>query len=239
MQRALLWILGALLLTACDSYIEEARVQSDGSIEFASQATVVCNDELQVAIWGENPCAQIDTATRTGDFGELPLDLNFDPNRVSVVGTGEQDRRELTARWSGQPDELNTLLVNGAEVRVLDELRTEAVFQTADTAFSRLGESSDVDVQDALGRSRWNPAQFRVRVPALVEEHNADRIQGRILVWNLDQNAPDEFRVVWTTERPQRHWWWWILSSAVLGGILILMVLIEGPAARKRSSEDS
>lgn len=237
MQRALLWILVAVFLTACDSYIEEARVQPDGSVEFAAEATVVCNDELQVAIWGANPCEQIDTAIRTGEFGVLPLELDLDANRVSVVGTGEQDRRELQARWSGQPEELTSLLVNGGEVRVLDELRTEVVFSTTDTAFTRLGESNDPAVQVALGRTRWNPAQFRVRVPAIVEEHNADRIQGRIVVWNLDDDVPDELRVVWTQERPARHYWWWIVSSVVLGAILILMVMIEGPKASKRTSD--
>lgn len=233
MQRVILLVLATIVLSACDSYIEEARVQPDGSIEFGALATVVCNDELQVAIWGEDPCPQIDAAIRTGDFGVLPLDLNLDPNRVSVVGTGEQDRRELQARWSGEPDELTSLLVNGGEVRVLDEQRTEITFNTADSAFSRLGQSDDPDVQQALGRTRWDPAQFRIRVPDLVEEHNGDRIQGRIVIWELDDSVPEEFRVVWTTEPPARHLWWWVVGSATLTVILLMMVTLEGPKKKR------
>ncbi len=236
MQRVILLVLAAIMLTACDSYIEEARVQPDGSIEFGALATVVCNDELQVAIWGDDPCPQIDTAIRTGDFGELPLDLDFDPNRVAVVGEGEQDRRELQARWSGQPEELSTLLVSGGEVRVLDEQRTEVIFRTNNTAFSRLQDSTDPVVMEALGRTRWDPAQFRIRVPDLVEEHNADRIQGRVVVWQIDNDLPEELRVVWTTEPPARHRWWWIVASITLLVVLLLMLKLEGPAA-KRSTD--
>lgn len=230
-------MLAMLVLSACDSYIEEARVMPDGTVEFAVSATVVCSDDLQEAIWGADPCEQLDSAVRTGDFGALPLDVDLDPNRVSVVGSGEQDRRTIEAAWTGQPAEVSTLLVSGAEIQVLDEFRSEIVFSTLGTALERLEASTDPDIVDGLLRSRWDPAEFRIRAPDLISDHNADRLQGRFAIWELDGDHPEEFRVEWTSEGPTRQVWWWVLSSVILLTILVMMVVIEGPrAAKERAS---
>lgn len=233
MRRTVLLVLAAIILSACDGYIEEARIAPDGSVEFAAEARVDCQDDLQQAIWGENPCEQLDIAARTGEFGELPLDVVLDPNRVAVVSEGEADRRVIDARWSGDIDELESLLVVDAEIRSLDDERTEVVMRPRGNVFERLLASTDPEVIDELRRSRWDPAQFRIRAPDQITEHNADRVQGRIVVWNIDEEMANEFRVVWTTEEPARQWWWWILISVLFLGILIMMVTIEGPAQNR------
>lgn len=237
MQRAILFMLMAIVLSACDSYIEEARVMPDGTVEFVASATVVCSDDLQEAIWGGDPCERLDSAVRTGDFGVLPLDVDLDPNRVSVVGSGEQDRRTIEAAWSGQPEELSSLLVSGAEIQVLDEFRSEVVFSTAGTAFERLEQSNDPAIVDGLRRSRWDPAEFRIRAPDVISDHNADRLQGRFAIWEIDGDHPSEFRVEWSSEGPARHLWWWALSAVIVLIVLVMMVVIEGPAAAKAKAE--
>lgn len=235
LPRSVLLLAAALLLTACDGYIEEARVQRDGSVEFVAQATVVCTDPLQQAIWGDDPCPQIDAAIRTGDIGELPFDFALDPNRVGLVGTGDADRRTIDVTWNGTVDELSTVLVSSGTVRVLDDERTEVVFVPVGAPADLVAKSADERVVAERRTSRWDPAEFRVKTPDLVVEHNGDDIQGRLVIWELDADRPDEFRVVWSTADPPRRWWWWLAGSVVLMGVLILMVTVEGPAQERRA----
>lgn len=238
MRRVFLFVIAALALTACDGYIEEARVQRDGTVEFAARATVVCTDELQQAIWGGDPCDVIDDAIRTGEIGDLPFDFDLDPNRVSLVGTGEADRRVVDALWSGTATELSSVLVSGGEISILDELRTEAVFTPADTPATALETSTDPEIVEQLRFSRWEPAEFRITAPDLIVEHNGDKIQGRVVVWYMDGAVPDEFRVVWTTETPPLRWWWWVVGSSILMIVLFMMITIEGPAQAKANAAE-
>ena len=225
-----------LALTACDGYIEEARVQQDGTVEFAARATVVCTDELQQAIWDGDPCDTIDRAIRTGEFGELPFGFELDPNRVSIVGSGEQDRRIVDATWSGTAEDMSTPLVSGGKVRVVDEFLTEVTFDPTGTPLDQLRASDEPAIVDELRRTRWDPAQFRINVPDLVVEHNGDEIKGRIVIWDLDEDRPDEFRVVWTTEEPARRVWWWIVGSVIFTVIMIMMITLESPAQGQAKS---
>ena len=236
MRRLFLFVLAALSLSACDGYIEEARVQRDGTVEFAARATVVCTDELQQAIWGGDPCGVIDDAVRTGEISELPFDFELDPNRVSLVGTGEADRRVIDALWSGTADEFSSVLVSGGQISTLDDVRTEAIFTPANTPATALDASTDPAIVEQRRFSRWEPAEFRITTPDLVVEHNGDKIQGRVVVWYMDGDVPDEFRVVWTTERPALRWWWWVVGSSILMIVLFMIVTIEGPAQAKANA---
>lgn len=227
-RLSLLFVL-VVVLTACDGYIEEARVSRDGGVEFAARATVVCTDPLQQAVWGGNPCETIDDAIRTGSIGALPFDFELDPDRVGLVGTGEADRRTIDVTWSGTVDELSTVLVSSGTIRVIDEVTTEAVFIPQSAPADQLRASSDPAIVDERRGSRWAVGQFRVRTPDLVIEHNGDEIQGRIVIWDLDDDRPDEFRVVWTTEDPPRRLWWWAVGTLVLSVVLFMMITIERP----------
>ena len=237
MRRFFLFVVAAVVLSACDGYIEEARVGRDGNVEFAARATVVCTDELQQAIWGGDPCDVIDGAIRSGDVGELPFDFELDPNQVSLVGTGEADRRVIDALWSGPAEEMSTVLVSGGQITILDDVRTEAIFFPADTPATALAESTDPGIVEALLFSRWEPAEFRITAPDLVEDHNGDRIQGRVVVWNIDGDVPDEFRVVWTTETSPLRVWWWAVGSIILMGVLFMMIAIDGPSQARAKAK--
>ena len=105
-------VLALLFLTACDGYIEEVKVRRDGEVELAAQAIVVCTDPLQQALFDGDPCEVIDRAVRTGEIGELPFDFEVDPNEVSLVASGEQDRRTVDALWRTSATELDSLLVS-------------------------------------------------------------------------------------------------------------------------------
>ena len=48
-------------------------------------------------------------------------------------------------------------------------------------------------------------------------------------MWNIDENTPDELRVVWTTEEPGFRVWWWTIGSAILFGVIFLMLVLERP----------
>jgi len=233
----LLSLFAFLVLAACDGYIEEVKVRSDGEVELAAQAIVVCTDPLQIELFGGDPCEQIDRAVRTGEIGDLPFNFSVDPNEVSLVASGEQDRRTVDALWRTSATELNTLLVTGGEVRVLDEQRTEAVFFPMDAPLQLLEDTNDPNIRTAISQSRWPAAEFRVNTPSLIEEHNGDRLQGRIVIWDLDGDHPDEFRVVWTTEEPPRQIWAFVLAGVVLIAVLAMIIVLEGPRreARRRT----
>lgn len=230
-------LLAVLFLSACDSYIEELRVQADGSVEFAAEAIVVCNDPLQQEIWDADPCEQIDTAIRTGEVGDLPFDFQLDPNRVSLVGTGEADRRTIDVSWSGTVEEMSSLLAGPGRVTQLNDEETEVVFSSRDTPFDALESSTDPGIVLELANARWNPGEFRINSPELVVDHNGDDINGRIVIWNIDGDEPDEFRVVFTTAEPPLRWWWWVTGSVLLMGVLIMMVTLEKP--QKKTSKPS
>lgn len=209
-------------LTGCDEYIEQATVGPDGSVEFAARAVVVCTDELQQELWGGDPCPTIDAALRGGDVGVLPFDYPFDPDRVALVGDGEQDRRRLDVSWTGTIDEFSTLLISSAVVTEIDENRTELVLTTS----GAIADEVDED------RARWPAGEFRFVSPDLVVEHNGDRIQGRIVIWEIDDDRPDELRVVWTASEPERRIWWFVIAGVLVSAILAMMVFIEGPRRR-------
>jgi len=205
------------------------KVRADGEVELAAQAIVVCTDDLQEELFGGDPCEIIDRAVRTGDIGELPFDFVIDPDEVSLVASGEQDRRTVDALWRTSATELNSLLVSGGEVRALDEQRTEAVFFPVDAPAQLLEATEDPDLRTLVGRARWPAAEFRLNTPEIIVDHNADRIQGRIVIWDIDGDHPDEFRVVWTTEEPPRQIWGFVVAGAVLIGVLAMMVTLESP----------
>lgn len=222
-------VLAVLLLSACDGYIEEVKVRRDGEVELAAQAIVVCTDPLQQALFDGDPCEVIDRAVRTGEIGELPFDFEVDPNEVSLVASGEQDRRTVDALWRTSATELNSLLVTGGEITVLDEDRTEVVFFPAGSLNETLSNTDDPELAELVARSRWPSAEFRIQTDDLIEEHNGDRIQGRIVIWDLDDDHPDEFRVVWTTADPPRQLWGFAVAGFVLVAVLAMIVILEGP----------
>ncbi len=234
--RLALFLLATLVLSACDGYIEELRVQADGSVDLSAQAIVVCTDELQQAIWGGDPCEQIDNALATNDMSGLPFGFDVDPNRVGLVSTGEADRRTIDVTWSGTADEFGSVLAGPGVVTQLNDQETEVVFANRGTPFQSLSESGDPDVVSALANSRWEAGEFRINAPDLVVDHNGDEIQGRIVIWNLDENSPDEFRVVFTTADPPLRWWWLVMGGVVLVVLVAMMLVLEPkPQASKRS----
>ncbi len=198
-------------------------------MQLAAQAVVVCTDPLQQELFGGDPCDVIDRAVRTGEIGELPFDFEVDPNEVSLVAEGEQDRRTVDALWETSAENLDSLLVSGGEITVLDDERTEAVFFPAGSPYDILNTTEDPDLATAVNRSRWPAAEFRIVTPDIIEEHNGDRIQGRIVIWDLDDDHPDEFRVVWTTADPPVRLWGFAVAGAVLIGVLAMIVILEGP----------
>lgn len=232
----LLPILTILFLSACDGYIEEVKVRSDGEVELAAEAIVVCSDPLQVELFDGDPCEVIDRAVRTGEVGDLPFDFAVDPNEVSIVAEGEQDRRTVDILWRTSATELNSLLVTGGEVRVLDDERTEAVFFPAGSTAELLESTDDTDLATLVNRSRWPASEFRINTPDLIEEHNGDRIQGRIVIWDIDGDHPEQFRVVWTTAEPDRQIWSFVIAGVVLLAVLAMIVVLENP---KRGTKKS
>ncbi len=230
-------LLGLFVLTACDGYIEEVKVRADGEVELAAQAIVVCNDPLQEALFEGDPCEVIDRAVRTGEIGDLPFDFAVDPDEVSLVASGEQDRRTVDALWRTSATELDSLLVSGGQVRALDDQRTEAIFFPADAPADILTSTDDPELRALVNRSQWPAAEFRVNTPDLIEEHNGDRIQGRIVIWDLDGDHPEEFRVVWTTEDPPRQLWGFAIAGVVLVVVLGMMLVLEGPKRRAKKAK--
>ena len=226
-----------MALTACDSYIEEARVQRDGAVEFAAQAVVVCSDPLQQEIWGGDPCGRIDAAIRSGEVGDLPFDFELDPDRVSLVGEGEGDRRTIDVLWNGSIDELSTVLVSSGTIRQLDDERTEAIFVPAGAPADDLSATNDEALRDQIRGSRWAAGEFRIKAPDLVVEHNGDKIQGRLVIWHLDDDRPDEFRAVWSTADPPRRLWAWVLAVGMFAAVLVMIVVVERPGQNPNNKE--
>lgn len=232
--RLALFLLLTLLLSACDGYIEELRVQADGSVDLSARAIVVCTDPLQQAIWGGDPCDLIDEANQTGELGDLPFGFELDADRVGFVVTGEADRRTIDVTWEGTADEMSSVLANPGTITQLNDQETEVVFTSAGTPFVDLIESDNPDVVTALQTSRWQPSEFRINAPDLVIEHNGDEIQGRIVIWNIDGDEPDEFRIVFTTEDPPSRLWWVIGVAAIFLVVLTMMIKLEARPNPKR-----
>lgn len=231
--RLLLFVIVAIVLAGCDGYIEELRVQADGSVDLSARAIVVCTDPLQQAIWDGDPCDAIDEANQTGEFGDLPFGFDFDSDRVGFVVTGEADRRTIDVTWEGTAEEMSSVLANPGSITQLNEQETEVVFTSAGTPFLAIADSDDPDIVTALQTSRWQPSEFRINAPDLVIDHNGDDIQGRIVIWNIDGDEPDEFRIVFTTEDPPSRLWWVGGVSLIFLVVLTMMVKLE-PRSKKR-----
>ena len=170
--RLALFLLATIFLSACDGYIEELRVQSDGTVDLSAQAIVVCTDDLQRAIWDGDPCEQIDQALATNDMSGLPFGFELDPNQVGMVSSGEAERRQIDVTWSGTADQVDSVLAGPGTITQLNDEETEVVFSSRGTPFRDLRESDDPEIVAALANSRWEPGEFRINAPDLVVEHN-------------------------------------------------------------------
>lgn len=219
------FVLLALFLSACDGYVEQVSVEADGSVSFAARATVVCADELQVAMWDAPPCDVLDAAVAGDAVAGLPFDFVVDQARVSLVSDGELDRRRIDAGWEGSIDEMQTLLVSGGSTRALGEERVEATFSPSGTPLERFRASEEL--APLVQRSFWPAAEFRVVAPSRVVEHNGDAIAGRTVTWTLDGDEPDVFRLVWSTDERGIRYWWWMVGAGILSLVLFLMLKLE------------
>ncbi len=232
-KRLAILLLLCLALSACDGYIEEIRIEEDGTVDLSGQTVVVCTDDLSQAIWGGDPCEQIDEANRSGEIGDLPFGFELDPSDVGLVVSGELDRRTIDITWAGQAGDMPSLLASGGVVRQLNDEEIEVSFSSRDTPFVQLESSDDPNIVDELISSRWEPAQFRINAPDLVIEHNGDDIQGRIVIWEIDGDEPDEFRLVFTSADPPTRWWWWIGISILFFVVLGMMIVLEARPSNK------
>lgn len=217
-------ILLVLLVSACDGYIEQAAIDTQGRVSLDAKATVVCDDPLTADLWTgvEEPCDAIDAFTRSGASGEeFALLPNLDPERLGLIATGEQDRRIVDVTWEGSLDEFETLLVTGGSLTELDDERTEFTITPVD-----LVQRADVRA------ARWPAPEFRIVAPNVVVEHNGDDVQGRIVIWHFDDDRPDKLRVVWTTEERGLRVWWWFVGGAILTAVLFMMIALEGNPSR-------
>ncbi len=212
-----------LVATGCDEYIEQATVDADGVVEFAARAVVVCTDETQQEIFGGDPCPIVDEVVRGGDPGDLPFGFPFDTDRIAVVADGEQDRRRLDISWEGPLGEFSTLLVSSATLTTVDDTTSRLVLETT-------GAPADQVDEDA---ARWPAGEFRFVAPALVTEHNGDRVQGRIVIWEIDEDRPDQLTVTWTDDGPTRRVWFYVLALVILVGLIAMMLLLERPGRRR------
>ncbi|MGI9607677.1 MAG: hypothetical protein ACR2P0_16225 [Acidimicrobiales bacterium] len=232
-RRLLLCSAFAVVAVGCDGYIEQVSVNEAGAIEFLAEATVVCTDPGQAAIWGADPCGAIDAAARGADPGPLPFGFEVDADRVAFVSDGDLDRRRIDVRWEGDAAGLATPMIASAAIRTLDAERTELVLVLEGAALSRV--RTDPELIDAT--ERWPEPELRVVTPGRITEHDADRIQGRTVIYTLAEPT-EQVRVVWTSAGPGLRLWWVLVGSVVFGIVLFMMVVLESPRSAPPTQRD-
>ena len=218
----------AVGLTGCDLYVEQASIRPDGEIAFLAEADVVCDDQPLNELFGRDPCDVIDEAVAGTSTGDLPFGVEL-PETVEIESTGEFGRREVQVRWSGPVEDFSSLLVSGVTITSDDGDLSTATFSTNDAPAALLGARP----------SRWAAGEFRAIAPAVVVEHNGDDIQGRSVIWVIDDDRPDEFTFTWSTEERGIRVWWWIIGAIILGGVLMMIVYLEGQRKERDVRDES
>lgn len=130
------------------------------------------------------PGAEVE-AYREGDFEGVRVTVPFEAG----ASVAERFAEMMSASGGGASD-------SPFEELTLERQGDEWVFEarpTVDTADLRMGTGSD-QFSQAMVQTFFADASFTIRIelPGEVVEHNADEVNGRELVWNLDLFGPDQ-----------------------------------------------
>lgn len=224
-----------VLVAGCDRYVEQAALRPDGTVAFLAEADIICSDPLQNAVFDRDPCEIINDLADGETTADLPFEFNLD-NAVEFEVSGALDRRTLLARWQGPRAEFRSVLVSGLTITELDGERTQATFTTDGAPAATFAQSTEPGILAALPTSRWAVGEFRAIAPAVVVEHNGDRVDGRTVIWEFDDDVPETLNLTWSTEERSFRLWWWAIGAAILGAVLIMIVVFEG---RKDEPEET
>ena len=227
-------VLAVLALSGCDGFIEQVRVTEAGTVDFDARATVACLDELTEDIWGDGACATIDSVARGDEPVGLPFGFAYDPTRAAVVVDGTQDRRRIDVTWEGSVEEFGSVLVERVRIDRVDESTAEMTLTPGRSPAAEFLATPGAATR--LADAGWPAPELRVVAPAVIVEHNGDEINGRTVSWFFDGDRPEELRVRWDLDGPERRYWWWIVGGTILVAVLFMMVTLEGSPGRNDDS---
>ncbi len=184
---ALLTALCAFVLTGCVRIEMTFTVDEDGS---GTAAVLMAIDESLLALSGESAAdlfgdidEEIDDRPPGAVVDEYRAE-GFVGQRMSVPVPDMTDN-QLVAGWLGGVDERADVLDDGVGfVREGDGWRFTMAIPPLGQELA--GENGDFTA--GLAATMLDNAIFRVRVslPGEIREHNADRIENGVLVWDLD-----------------------------------------------------
>ena len=205
---ALLMALCAFVLTGCIRLEVTFTVEEDGS---GAMEMVVALDESLLALSEESP------DDLTGNLDELPPGATVDEYREDgfvgqVVSVPIPDMTRA-AESLGSVDDMTDVTDFGF-VREGDGWRF--TMDVPPLGEELAGENGELAA--GLAAALLDEASFRVRVslPGEITEHNADRIEDGVLVWDLD----------WTSMEPRT-----LSAHSQMTGVGPVVVVIVGGAA--------
>lgn len=205
---ALLMALCAFVLTGCIRLEVTFTVEEDGS---GAMEMVVALDEALLALSEQSP------DDLTGNVDDLPPGATVDQYREDgfvgqVVSVPIPDMTRAS-EWLGTVDDMTDVTDFGF-VREGDGWRF--TMEIPPLGEELAGENGELAA--GLAAALLDEASFRVRVllPGEVTEHNADRIEDGVLVWDLD----------WTSMEPRT-----LSARSQIAGVGPVVVVVAAGAA--------
>ncbi len=211
LRAGLLLTLGALVLTGCLRVQLTFTVHDDGS---GVVSTLFAVEETLLALTGESADDIL------GDAGDLPagavVEVYEEDGFVGRFVTVSVPDMTRAAEFMGGVDAAADSADELSFVREGEGWRfTMAIPSGEELA----GDGGEMDLAGALG----DDAFFRVRValPGEVVEHNADRVEGGVLVWEIDWTS-NEPRMLSAVSQPGSGGGMDFGLAVVLGGVAVL-----------------
>lgn len=213
LRAGLLLALGALVLTGCLRVQLTFTVHDDGS---GVVSTLFAVDETLLALTGES------AEDILGAAGDLPaggvIEAYEEDGFVGQFVTVAVPDMARAAEFLGGVDAAADTTDELSFVREGEGWRFTMSIPSGEEL---AGDGGDIDLAGALG----DDAFFRVRValPGEVVEHNADRFEGGMLVWEIDWTS-SEPRMLSAVSQPGSGGGMDFGLAVVLGGVVALAV---------------
>lgn len=213
----------ALLLTSCRAELNlVVEIEEEGSGRFTIEAGI--DDELANLIGDIPDVDALTLALEAFDFGSLV------DGEAGEYTEGDMQFRTVSAAFSDFDDLRADLIhVVNSPFRELMLVRSdEDMSLDAEVALpdlTALIEATELPIDPSFLENDALSAALRIRLPGTIDTHDADRIDGEFLEWDLPLTGGVTTVTARSTfDQPGFAWWSVALAVLIIGGLGVLFV---------------
>ncbi len=228
----------ALLTASCRAELNFAvMLEEDGSGNFTIEAGI--DDELENLLGNVPDIEALTLALEAFDFGTLV------GGEVGEYREGDMRYRTLSTGFADFEELRRDLIqVEGSPFRELMLVRSdEDMSIEAEVVLPDLGaliEATELPFDPGILDNDALLASLRIQLPGTVDAHDADRIDGEVLVWELPlSGGVTTISAHSTFDQPGFPWWTIVVAVLIIAGLGVLFVARGSREAAQQAALDA